>query len=369
MDCSMTPELVACIVGLSNNYKEPFGTRPGVGKSCMCFRLAYPGFDSFVETHPSLFALHEFESPVINNNHFLYWGSPLKSFPVRGGDVSVRFHIIEQTVFYQDITSLPFNHAITRPDQVESYIKRIVGPMESKGKVSYYSRDGLAIDYEKKAYPHGITRIPRGFVVTFDVSLLGKDLEMQCMRVEPILQYFIKHKKKFIIAVTKRDCYSMPALEKAYELRKKYRTHLVECSASEDLNTEEVLRILAQIILSKKVSGLSDQVIHYHDAAQHSLIQRGAAKRSFKSYVQKKVQNCDERLSTVQLTEEYKECARWIGAHKTGCIFAQYVLELYNIKVDNYAGAKDNPEMRQEFLDDFVDQRSDIRDYRSYLRR
>ncbi len=370
----MSYELVACVVGLTNNYKELFGTRPGIGKSCLCFRLAYPEYDNYVDDHPSLFALHEFESRAINSNHFVYWGSPMKFFPVRNGDCKVKFHIIEQTVFYQDVTSLPFNHSVTKPDNVDCYVKRIAGPIESTGKISYHSRDsivtGIPAGHTVANYPSGITRLPRGFVVVFDVSVSGKALAAQCKRVDPILSYLDKHKKKFIIAVTKRDKYSMPSLEKAYELRKKYRTHLVECSALDDLNMEEVLRVLALIVISKKVSGLSDQVTRYHDAAQHVLFRRTSAKAAFKSYVRKRVTNYDERLMSVQLSEEFKECARWIGSYKTGCMFALHVLELYNSKVEErYAGVTDDPDMHTEYLEDFVDQRKDIEAFKVEMRR
>ena len=369
----MTYELVACIVGLSNNYKEAFGTRPGVGKSCLCFRLAYPGYDNYVNSHPSVFALHEFEGHVINCNHFLYWGSRLKSYPVKGREVSVQFHIIEQTVVYHDVTSLPFNHITTKPNQVGNYIKRIIGPIESRGKMSYCSRDELAFaehsGYKEQMYPQGITKIPRGFVVVFDVSLSGSDLEAQCNRLEPILQYLSKHKKKFIIAVTKRDCYVKSSLEKAYELQKNFRTHLVECSSSEDLNTEEVLRILARLILSKKVSGLSDHVVHYHDAAKYSLTKRGAARLSFLSFLKKKVLDCNEKLPSIQLTEEYEKCVQYIGVHMTGGVFAHHVLELYNLKVDSYVGVKENPHLRQEYLEDFSCQRSDLTNWLPALRK
>ena len=370
----MSYELVASVVGLTNNYKEVFGTRPGIGKSCLCFRLAYPEFDSYVDNHPSLFALHEFESRAINSNHFIYWGSPVKFFPVRGGDCKVKFHIIEQTVFYQDVTAYPFNHSVTKPDNVENYIKRIAGPIESKGKVSYYSRDalvtGMPPGHAAVNYPSGITRLPRGFIVVFDVSVTGKALDVQCKRVDPILSYLNKHKKKFIIAVTKRDKYSMPSLAIAYELRKKYRTHLVECSALDDLNMEEVLRVLALIVITKKTSGLSDQVTRYHDAAQHVLLRRTSAKSGFKSYIRKRVVNSDERLPSVQLSEEFKECARWIGNHKTGCIFALHVLELYNAKIEqSYADVREDLDMHYEYLEDFVDQRKDIESYKEEMRR
>ena len=365
----MTQEFVVCVVGLTNTTKEIYGTRPGVGKSCLCFRFAYPSHDVYVDSHPSIVALHEFESPVINCSHFLYWGSPLKTYPVKGGELSVRYHLLEHSVIYQDITSKPFN-LVTRPDTVECYIKRIIGPIESSGKHSYYSRDDITESnrYTKLQYPRGLSKLLRGFLVVFDVSVSGKELETQCKRVEPILEYLYKHKRKFVIVVTKRDNFQVPALDRAYEMRKKFRTHLVETSAKENLNVEEAFRILAQRVLMRSAQGLSDTVLHYDRAAQLSIIQRGSAKRSLVTYLTKKVSDCDERLSSIQASEEFKECVQWVGTFESGQIFALHVLKLYNRKVDTYAGTHENPEIRLEFLEDFVDQRTDLSAYKKDLK-
>ena len=105
-------EFVACVVGLSRGSNEPFSTHSGVGKSCLCYRFVYPGFDDYVDDHQSILALHEFESSAINWDHFLYWGSVFKHFPIKGSKSSshaiIQVHVIEQTVFYQDETSQPF---------------------------------------------------------------------------------------------------------------------------------------------------------------------------------------------------------------------------------------------------------------------
>ena len=363
-------DCVVCVVGLSNNEKEPFATRPGVGKSCLCFRFGYPGFDSYIDAHPSLLALHEFEHPVINSSHFLYWGSPVKTFPGKGGEVSVRFHLLEQTVFYQDVTSQPFN-SVTRPDNVDHYIRRVIGPIESPGKHSYYSRDDICSmgRYTRFQYPTNLTKKPRGFVVVFDVSLADKELEMQCRRVEPLLEYLCKAKKKVVLAVTKRDCHKLMSLQKAHELHKKYKVSLIETSANDNLNVDEVFRVLVKQILGKKVSGLADQIQKYDEAARHNLIERGSAKRSFTSFLKKRITDSSDTVVTISYSEEYKTCTKVIGFEQCSRLFAQHVLELYNTKVDSYAGVEENPTMRQEFLEDFVDSRYDLDKHKPELRR
>lgn len=367
----MEHDFVACVVGLSNNPKEPFGTRPGVGKSCLCFRFTYPGYDSYVETHPSVLALHEFGSQVINNTHFLYWGSPVKTFAAKGGNLSLRYHLLEHTVFYQDITSYPFN-PLTRPDDVSFYLKRIVGSIESSGKHSYYSRDDIlssSTAYKKLQYPSNLSKQMRGYVVVFDVSLAETELEMQCKRVVPILEYLSRMKRKFVIAATKRDTYKIMSLERLHELQRKFRVPLIETSANENLNVDEVFRVLGKQVLGKKASGLTDQVQSYDEAARCNLHFRGAAKRSFMTFMKKDVPNCDERLDPIKLTEAYKQCVLWIGQYQARSLFVHYQLGLYNVRVDTYAGVMGDPELRREFLEGYVDSRYDMRHYKTELRR
>ena len=366
----MQHDFVACVVGLSNNPAESFGTRPGAGKSCLCFRFTYPGYDRYIDTHPSVFALHEFASPVINNTHFLYWGSPMKSYPVKGGDIRVRFHLLEHTVFYQDITCHPFN-ALTRPDDVNYYIKRIIGSIESSGKHSYHSRDEMASStaYKKLQYPSNLSKQMRGYIVAFDVSLAETELEMQVKRVVPILEFFTRTKRKFVFAATKRDTYKIMSLERLRELHRKYRAPLVETSANENLNVDEVFRVLAKQVLGKRAQGMTDHVQNYDEAARYNLHCRGAAKRAFLAFMKKDFVNCDERLDPIQATDQYKACAQWIGEYHAGNLFLHHQLGLYNVKVDTYAGVMEDPTLRREFLEGFVDSRSDMRKYSKELRR
>lgn len=366
----MQHDFVVCVVGLSNNPKEPFATRPGVGKSCLCFRFTYPGYDRYIDTHPSILALHEFGNPVINNTHFLYWGSPLKTYPLKGGDLRVRYHLLEHTVFYQDITSRPFN-ALTHPDDVNYYLKRVVGSIESSGKHSYYSRDDILSSdaYKKLQYPSNLSKQMRGYIVVFDVSLAETELEMQCKRVVPILEFFTKTKRKFVIAATKRDAYKIMSLERLRELQRKFHVPLVETSANENLNVDEVFRILAKQVLGKRAQGLTDQVQSYDEAARFNLHCRGAAKRAFLVFMKKNVTDCDERLDSVETIGPYQQCMEWIGHHQAGSLFVHHQLGLYNVRVDSYAGVIDDPVLRREFLEGFVDGRYDTPRYKIELRR
>ena len=370
MSSKVCPSFVACVVGLSLEHGESFGRRTGTGKSCLCYRFVHPGFDDYINNHQSLYALHEFESRVINNDHFLYWGSPVKTFPTTDPvrTVELRVHVLEHSVFYQDVTCQPFT-IITKPDRPDFYIKRITGAIESPGKLSYRSRDEVSTpeDYNAEQYPSGISKVSRGFLVVVDVSQKSDLFEKQLKRAEKVLEYLTKHKRKNVIVATKRDTAFTPSLEKVYELKKKYHTHVVEASAEQNLNVSECFRVLAYKLFKNSYK-LSSHVQTYPDAARRNLTNKGTARRLFKSFLKKRILDPDERLSAIAQNEEYKECVELIGKYETDHLFAKHVLEVYNDKVDLFAGVKENPEMREEFLEDFVERRSDLSLYIKKLR-
>ena len=369
MSAMSSKEFVACVVGLSCEMGEPFNWKPGVGKSCLCHRFTHPGLDDYVGSHPPVLALHEFESHVINSDHFLYWGSPEVKFPTTDSQKSIalKVHIVEQNVFYQDVTCQPFN-VPTKPDNPEAYNRRITGPIESPGKLSYQSRDDIVSpgDYNAALYPSGISKLNRGFIVVVDVSQKGIAFEQQLNRLEKLLDYLTKHKRKLVIAATKRDKAFGPSLDKVYDLKKKYKTTMVEVSADQNHNVKECFRVLAHKVLNR--SKLSSHVQTYPEAAHVSLFCKGSAKRSFGSFIKKRINDPDERVHAIERNEEYKDCVQVIGKYETDKLFAEHVLKVYNEKVDLYAGVKDNPEMREEFLEDFVAQREDLALYTKELR-
>ena len=268
-------ELVACVVGLSRTEGEDFTEHEGVGKSCLCYRFFYSNSDSDVnaDDHKSLFALHEFSSPVINSTHFLYWGSQLQSYNTTKGSKSsslssakVKFHVIEQTVFYRDETSKPFLSS-SNPDSIEQYARRITGSIESPGKLSYKSCNDIESNSDKKEYPSRISsRVPRGFLVVLDVSLSGDEFEAQLKRAEHVLGHLMKQKQKYIVVATKRDNCNMDSLESAQKLKRKYHTQLIETSANRNINVHDAFRVLASKTLHKKLPGISDNVPAFEEA-------------------------------------------------------------------------------------------------------
>ena len=363
--------IVVCVLGLSRDQGKYFHKQSGIGKSCLCYRFVHPGFDDYIDDHPSLLALHEFESPAINNVHFLYWGSVMHAYPIKGTikEDKVEYHVVEHTVLYQDVTSQPFT-MMTKPDNPELYARRATGPIESSGKISYYTRDAIMLldSYKSQQYPSHISKVPRGFIVVIDVSLKDAAFDSQLERAEHILAYLMKHKRKYIIVATKRDITNPTSLDKTQQLQKKYRTQLVETSSMSGLNITAAFRVIAAKIL-RKVQALTDHVPTYEEAARVFLVEKGGARRSFLDFQKKRVNTSSERLEDIEGSEEYKHTVQVLGKFETDKLFAERLIEIRNAEVGTYAGVPDNVDMRLEFLEDFLDSRSDLSLYKDHLRR
>lgn len=58
-----------------------------------------------------------------------------------------------------------------------------------------------------------------------------------------------------------------------------------------------------------------------------------------------------------------------IGKFETGELFSKRLLRLRNEEVERlYVGVYDNPDLRQEFLDEYVEERRDLSAYSSMLK-
>lgn len=110
----------------------------GVGKSCLCNRFVRPAQDDFYSEHPSFLSAADFNGPVINNDHFLYWGKV-----TRNADDGTEYdlHILEQTEFLDDTTFAPLRSGRTDP-----YLKRCSQiKIQSAEKLMYICRDQLGM--------------------------------------------------------------------------------------------------------------------------------------------------------------------------------------------------------------------------------
>lgn len=355
-------EVVIRVLGLSRGQGHEFKSGEGVGKSCLCYRFLNPGYDDYISNHPSILALHEFESPAVNNVHFLFWGTALQDFQCGKGTLTAKIHVVENTILYQDETSRPFNNS-EKPDNIDVYMKQALGRMESPGKVSFWTRDAIALpgSYYPQPYldySHAST-LKKGFIVVCDVSIDGLVFDAQLQRVKKICQALKKN--TYIVAATKTENAIPSSVEHLQRLKKKLNFDLISTSAALHYNTLTVFRILAGRLLKL----MHEDIPSFEQAAENYLVYKTRAKRSFDTFATKYIHKSDERLEDICRTQDYLVCREAVGKYETDRLYAFKLLELKNRELDS---KPDGMEKRQEYLEEYVEKHPDLALYKMQLR-
>ncbi|KHN89124.1 Rho GTPase-activating protein [Toxocara canis] len=173
----------------------------GVGKSLLCNRFIRGDYDSFQMEHSSILSQADFSgSPVVNNDHWLYWGEALLNSDDLYATASVR--LIEQTEFVDDETFEALAGA------GEEYSKRATRTrLESADKLMYICKEqlGLEAEFAHQTLPEGRCCVD-GFVYVYDISAVdGRPFQMQSDFALVTLQTALKTKKPVMIAASKAD--------------------------------------------------------------------------------------------------------------------------------------------------------------------
>nr|CDS16854.1 rho GTPase activating protein 190 [Echinococcus granulosus] len=294
-DADLIPTYTVCIIG-----------DPRSGKSCFCNRFVYSHPDWYQEGHPSVLSEVEFRKPVVNSDHWLYWGTVTRRLD---DETSVRFCVIEQTEFISDATSLPFSpkspsipsnscsvsysshstNAVTvsgissttnfapflfkdlhSSNRLHDYILRSTATKVcSPGKLRYYCIDQIGHEerYKQEYFPHMGPLEVHGFLVIYDVSRRASchdvpNLQQQQLTfLTDILSLISKRKKPVVVVTAKRDivdeqCLSNVTqfLQKSADFRK---IPLVEASAHRNINVELAFLTLARLLENSSNSSKS----------------------------------------------------------------------------------------------------------------
>lgn len=271
------------VIGLSGLDHEK--SLYGVGKSCLCNRFVRPLADEYISEHSSIYSSTDFGSGVINNDHYLYWGSVIKKSD-DGTDLT--FQVLEQTEFIEDSSFT----ILSRGGQHTSYAKRCAAvKLQSLGKLMYLSRDQVALpsDYEKVQLPGGKFNVD-GFVCVYDVSSKGKadDQEMLYASLLNVLQ---KTKKPIVVAATKCDDLRKKSLDDCHKLftsKKLPNVPIIECSAQENVNIDLVFLLLAQLIEKGRIRS---RITPYSEAVQIHNEKKHEALENYQKLVEKQVSN------------------------------------------------------------------------------
>ena len=191
--------LLVSVVGLSGCGPDVY---KGPGKSSLCFNLLYP--TEYLKEHPSILTLEQFESKVINRQHYVYWGSkteyyyklPKSKKTTEKILVTVNFEIFEQTEFVEDVTKKPF------PANKE-YPERAMKLPHSSNRLAFKTVPLVSTPEKYSAAVSPNTRgMKNGYIFAIDVS---KDCPTFHHQIRLLKKMVKSHKKQFVIAATKFD--------------------------------------------------------------------------------------------------------------------------------------------------------------------
>ena len=365
----MATEVMVCVVGLSREQGHLFKSGgEGVGKSCLCYRFLHPGFDDFISDHPSIIASHEFQSAVVNSVHFLYWGRSRQTLTGRlgRGERTVDIHVVENTVLYEDVTSKPFcSGGSGGADNLDTYTKRALGKLESLGKISYWTRDGISLPdtYKAQHYPTNAGKMRRGFAVVVDVSLDGMEFDAQLQRTKIICKTLKKADATYMLVLTKMESVVQKSVDKLHQLKKKEKigADIITTSSMCNYNIAATFRIIAEKILKIVYVNIPT----FKQAAENELAANTSKKRLFSTFTTKWLQASSERIEEMEQTEQYRACKSAVGKYETGRIFAFKLLEVKNSEM--LVGVNEDPDRGREFLEDFIQRHPDLMLYQSQL--
>jgi len=253
--------LVISVMGLSGCGPDVY---KGPGKSSLCFNLLHPM--EFLKDHPSVLSQDQFESRVINQQHFIYWGSKTELYyhvprsKKASGDrtqVAVTFEIFEQTEFLEDITkrSFPFE---------QEYSKRAFKLHKAFQKISFKTL-GLVFSPEKYNFSLApdVKGMTCGYIFTVDV---GKNCTTFQHQLKLMQEMIPKHRKKFVIAATKYDDLEPSHFEELRQVANELKVEVIPTSIEmEDSRwATDAFRYLAIKLFNLESDGLGgDTYLRY----------------------------------------------------------------------------------------------------------
>ena len=192
--------LLVSVVGLSGCGPDVY---KGPGKSSLCFNLLHP--TEYLKEHPSTLSLEQFESRVIDKQHYVYWGTKTeyyyklpKSKKATGEKilVTVNFQIFEQTEFIEDVTKKSF---ATKHE----YPERALKLPHSSNKLSFKTVSLVLTPEKYGAIVSPNTKgMKNGYIFAIDVSKGCPTFPHQLSLLKKMVK---PHKKVFVIAATKYD--------------------------------------------------------------------------------------------------------------------------------------------------------------------
>ncbi|CAH0731537.1 unnamed protein product, partial [Brenthis ino] len=313
------------VVGLSGTEKEK--GQLGVGKSCLCNRFVRTDADDYNVDHISVLSQSDFSGRVVNNDHFLYWGSVQKE----QDEQEYGFEVVEQTEFVDDACFQPF-----KVGKTETYVKRCIATkLQSAEKLMYVCKNQLGIEkeYEQKLMPDGKLSVD-GFLCVYDVSLVpGRSWEKQNEILAAILQNILKLKKPVVLVTSKNDEACEQGVREAERLvqRKEFKGSIpiVETSSHDNVNVDQAFFLLAQMVDKSKAR---IKVANYAEALRIRREALDFVTEAFTQLIRIHVQDHKEMWSSVSKRlchyPEWVKFVQQFGNDGTQVVFRRHIKRL-----------------------------------------
>uniref|UniRef100_A0AC35U305 G domain-containing protein n=1 Tax=Rhabditophanes sp. KR3021 TaxID=114890 RepID=A0AC35U305_9BILA len=254
--------ITVCVVGLSG--PSYFKGAEGVGKSALCNRFCRQSQDEFSEDHNSILSQADFcGSPVINNDHWLWWGDVMLDPKIADqfNMKTTHIRVLEQTEFLSDETFNSITHKSTKEQiDLSDYMQRAVRTkLEGQGKLMYLSTDqlGQENDYPRVELSENKVTVDAFLVVTDSTHIKNRSPNFVTKFYTDLVKALYKTKKPVFWAASKCDIADPSYLEtlQTQFCNKEWKLpalNLVETSALRNVNVKELFYYIAHQLEKNK---------------------------------------------------------------------------------------------------------------------
>lgn len=284
----------------------------GVGKSCLCARFVLPSHDDYIDIRRELgskITKEQFESPIVNGDHFLYFGSTVRSCCLRSRknkeitQRQLRYRVVEQTTFIDASTetgtlakTLAFPGCSRYLDsaacqtltshKVAGKKLSCVGPIaHDVVKTKGQSTAGESSAQKEKDAERSSTEMFRdnfnidGFILVLDPTKRGHQMELQVGILRSLVE-LIRHRKRkrrpIALAITKSETLSTDEQEACKSYGKVIASGhrplpVFFCSANDGLGVDAPFFHISTAVMreakhgSKSTSDRQERIVPFDD--------------------------------------------------------------------------------------------------------
>jgi hypothetical protein len=305
----------------------------------------YPSEDEKVLKHPSVLSLAEFQGDVLAGEHSVYWGSRTVAAPVKkkvkGKNEEVHIHVVEHSLFLEDVTLNPFRVSKRRE---LNYIENVLAGSIKPGKRAYKSSNYLDSSREVTATcPSNVASLPRGLLLVLDCSRFGCPREYfnrQLAELESILtqrKNMKGHRPDVALVLTKCDEMDEMRVPQIEKLTRQYKLDVFQSSADKKVNVTESFTCLATKVLNLANADpvVKKQVQSFVRGLKLNEKVIVTTRASFSTYLHKRVLDINMTYEVFEQEDVAKEAKFWLGKEEPKRMFLEYLVGMKVLELNS----------------------------------